>query len=809
MRVSYKWLLDYVDVPVPPAELAECLTAAGLAVEGYEEPGAEIKEVYTGKILKIETHPNADKLVVCQVDVGGPGTLQIVTGATNVKEGDIVPVAVEGARLAGGLKIKKTKLRGVESRGMLCSGEELGLDPDSMPAEQARGIMILPPDTPVGKDAKPYVGLDDVVLELELTPNRGDCLSMAGVAREVAAIFNRQLRLPRPEIKPGPGSIEGKVKVDIEDPDLCRRYVAKLFNNVKIFPSPLWMQKRLRAAGVRPINNVVDVTNYVMLEMGQPLHAFDYHKLKDGHIIVRRARQGEIIKTLDGEERLLSSEMLVIADPGGAVAVAGVMGGYDSEVTAETTTVLLESANFDPDSVRRTSKALGLRSESSQRFEKGVDLSGCLAAAERAAQLLQEMGACEVAAGEVDNYPRPAVERTIKLRPARVTRVLGAEIPAAECREILFRLQFTVREDNGSGDLLVKVPTFRPDITLEVDLIEEIARIYGYNRIPGTLPQGRSTRGARTHQQSLLVKIRQVLTGCGLYEIVTYAFHGREMFDRVGVPGDSPLRQAVALENPMSEDQAVMRTLMLPGVLDTLQRNYNRRNHSAAFYVLGRVFRPVAGQQLPEEKEKLAAAVMGKTRRSWNNPPRDMDFFFAKGIVETLFRLLGITSYSFEPWACPYGYHPGRTARIMVGRDEIGVLGEIHPLVLENFELPERVAAFELDVELLLQHTTGVGEYRPLPRYPGVERDLAVVVPETVPVRDVLRTISKAGGSLLVDVQLFDVYKGKQVREGCQSLAFSLQFQAQDRTLTDEEINTLIEKITSRLAREVGAELRS
>lgn len=807
MRVSYKWLQEYVDIPVSPSQLAERLTAAGLAVEGYEDLGAEIEKVYTGRILKITPHPNADRLVVCTVDVGGPENLQIVTGATNIRENDIVPVAVEGARLAGGVKIKKTKLRGVESRGMLCSGEELGLDPDGMPAGQAHGIMILPPDTPVGKDARPYAGLDDVILELELTPNRGDCLSMVGVAREVAAIFNTELKIPRPELKSLAESIEGKVTVDIEEPELCRRYVAKLLTNVKIFPSPGWMQERLRAAGVRPINNVVDVTNYVMMELGQPLHAFDFQKLKDGHIIVRRAGQGEKMVSLDGEERTLSSEMLVIADPAGPVAIAGVMGGLESEVTEETTMVLLESANFDPVSVRRTSKALGLRSESSLRFEKGVDVNGCLRAAERAAQLLQAMGACDVVAGEIDNYPRPLTEKTIAVRPSRVSHLLGKDIPAAECKDILFRLQFKVQEGAGE-ELLVTVPTFRPDISLEVDLIEEVARIHGYDRVPETLPTGKSTRGARTAKQSLIQKIRQVLTGCGLYEIITYSFHSREVFDRLGIPAGSHIRDAVALQNPLSEEQAVMRTLMLPGMLDVLQRNYNRRNYSGGVFGLGRVFCPKPGEGLPEEREKLAAAVMGKTKRAWNSPPREMDFYYAKGILETLFNMLGITGYTFEPAAAEYGYHPGRTAQVKIKGKDAGILGEIHPRVLENYELPERVAAFELDLEILLESAGKVGRYRPLPKFPGVDRDLAVVVPEDVLVRDVLRAIKKAGGELLRKVELFDVYKGKQVKEGYQSLAFSLKFQAEDRTLTDAEINELINTITSRLAKETGAELR-
>lgn len=808
MRVSYKWLQEYVNIPVSPSELADKLTAVGLAVEGYEDPGSEVDKVFTGKIIKIDPHPNADKLVICTVDIGGPEKLQIVTGATNIKENDVVPVAVEGARLAGGLKIKKTKLRGVESRGMLCSGGELGLDPESMPEEQAHGIMILPQDTPLGRDAKHYTGLDDVILELELTPNRGDCLSMVGVAREVAAIFEQQLKVPVPQLDPAPESIDGKIKVDIEEPELCRRYIAKLLTNIKIFPSPAWMQERLMAAGIRPINNVVDVTNYVLMELGQPLHAFDYNKIKDGHIIVRRARENEVMVSLDGVERKLNPENLVIADPAGPVAIAGVMGGLDSEVTEETSAVLLESAVFDPVSVRRTANALALRSESSLRFEKGVDINGSLRAAERAAQLLQQMGACDVLRGEIDNYPAPVTEKTVQVRPARVNHLLGTGIDAETCKDILSRLQFTVRE-GSNGEILATVPTFRPDISLEADLIEEIARLHGYDKVSETLPVGKSTRGARTKKQSLIQKIRRVLTGCGLYEAITYSFHSREEFDRIGVPAGSPLRNTVELQNPLSEEHAVMRTIMLPGILDVLRRNFSRRNNNVAVFGMGTVFLPQEGEELPREREKLAAAVMGHTPKTWNTEKQKMDFYYLKGVLETLFKMLNIRSFSFGQAGGEPGYHPGRTAKIYIQGNDAGILGEIHPLVLENYELPDRVAAFELDLEVILEHSVDVGKYRSLPKFPGVERDLALVVPRDIPVQDLFRVIKKAGGELLRSVELFDVYQGKQVKEGFKSLAFSLKFQAEDRTLTDKEITTLIENITSRLAKEAQAELRS
>lgn len=807
MRISYKWLQDFVDIPVSPEELALQLTSVGLAVEGYIDPGAEIEKVYTGKILRIDSHPNADKLVVCSVDVGGE-VIQIVTGATNVEANHIVPVAVEGARLAGGLKIKKSKLRGVESRGMLCSGNELGLDPETMPPEQAHGVMILPSDTPIGEDIKPYAGLDDVIMELELTPNRGDCLSMIGVAREISAIFNTELKLPNPQLDNIADSIEDKVFIKINEPELCRRYVAKLLTNVKIFPSPAWMQERLIAAGVRPINNVVDVTNYVMMELGQPLHAFDYSKLNKGTIIVRRAEKGEVMLSLDEVERNLTEDMLVIADPSGPVAIAGVMGGLETEVTSATKMVLIESANFNPVSVRRTSKTLGLRSESSIRFEKGVDINGCLKAANRAAQLLQEMGACDVVEGEIDNYPLPVTEKTVALRPSRVYHVLGKEISCGECNNILTRLQFRVQEDSDEK-LLVTVPTFRPDISLEVDLIEEVARMYGFHKILETLPVGESTRGTRSFKQQLNNKIRRILTGCGLYEIVTYSFHSMQVFDDLEISQDSDLRKVVKLQNPLSEEQAVMRTLLLPGALDTLQRNYKRRNRSGGVFNLGKVFHPKDGETLPEEREKLVAAVMGNVSKSWNSPAQERDFYYLKGVLEALLKGLEISKYRFETASEEPGYHPGHTANLIINGQNVGVLGEVHPKVLDNYEIPERVVAFELDLEVLFRFAGNISTYIPLPKYPGIERDLAVIVPDNLPVDNILRIIYKSGGELLDQAKLFDVYRGKQVKEGYQSLAFALKFQAKDRTLTDAEVEKSISAITSRLEKDAGAELRS
>ncbi|OAT79389.1 phenylalanine--tRNA ligase subunit beta [Desulfotomaculum copahuensis] len=806
MRVSFKWLREYVDIPVPPAELADRMTMAGVAVEGLQDLGAGIENVFTGRILKIETHPNADKLVVCTVTTGEGEIRQIVTGATNVREGQVVPVAVEGARLAGGLVIKKARLRGVESRGMLCSGQELGLDPAAMPADQAHGIMILPPDTPLGQDIRPVIGLDDVILELDLTPNRGDCLSMLGVAREAAALLGRELRPPVPVVTEIPASIAGRAQVDIAEPDLCRRYVARLFTNIKIGPSPLWMQERLRAAGVRPINNLVDITNYVMIELGQPLHAFDFDTLRDGRIIVRRARENEVLISLDNVERRLTGDMLVIADPGGPVAVAGVMGGLATEVTGKTTSVLLESAYFHPVSVRRTSRALGLRSEASTRFEKGIDPAGCRRAADRAAQLLQQLGAGEICSGVIDNYPVSHTPKTIILRPERAGQVLGVAVSREEAAGILSRLDFGVQD--AGGDLLVTVPSHRVDVGLEIDLIEEVARMHGYHRIPATLPSGAATRGARTAEQSLTARVKDVLAQCGLTEVVTYSFTSPVFADRFHLPSGSERRQTLALQNPLSEEQSVMRTMLLPGLVEVLQRNFNRRVTDGAVFEIGRVYFPRDGEPLPEERPALAAAVTGQMPAGWNRPAQVLDFFFLKGVLETLAREIGLDVLHFEPLTGDPSFHPGRTAAVYAGEEKLGVLGELHPDVLESFELPARVTAFELDLASLLTRSGRVPRYQSLPRFPAMDRDLAVVVRKEIPAREVLRIIRKAGGALLSSVRLFDVYQGEQVKEGYRSLAFALKFQAGDRTLTDAEVLAHTAAISAALAKQLGAELR-
>lgn len=805
MRVSFNWLKEYVDVPVTPEELAEKMTMAGVAVENIEYPGKGISKIVTGRIEKILPHPDADKLVVCQINVGSE-TLQLVTGAPNVREGQIIILALVGATLPT-FKITKAKLRGVESFGMLCSAGELGLDPKNFPADQQEGILEFPADTPIGMDAKEFLGLDDAILELELTPNRSDCLSMIGVAREVAAVLGTDLKLPEIKVDEIEETVEGKVRITINNPELCGRYVGRLIKDVRIGPSPQWMQKKLRAAGIRPISNIVDVTNYVLMELGQPLHAFDYDKLTDKAIIVRRAEQGEKMFSLDNVERELTSDMLVIADPSGPVAIAGVMGGLDTEITGTTTSVLIESARFNPASIHRTSKNLTLKSEASTRFEKGVDINGTLAAADRACQLMAEMGAGRTVRGVVDNFPVPQANPVIRLRPERVSLMIGIDVPRSEIKSIMERLGFVVTD--AGNDMMVEVPTRRGDIAVEIDLIEEVARLYGYNNIPTTLPEGASTQGRKTIVQAATDQVIDVMVNCGLYEIVTLSFMNPRVFDLLGLPADHRLRNAVTVKNPLSEEQRVLRTTLLPGLLDIMARNTSRKNKDLAFFEVGRSFKPVVGEKLPRETLTLAVGVMGKTTGGWATKPQDMDFYYLKGIVETLFNSLNIEDYSLVPEKDFSSFHPGRTARIELAGRNVGVIGEMHPTVIENYRLPERVYMLQLNLEEIIQASAGFKTCSPLPKYPAMERDLAVVVGREVLAADINRVIKNQGGSLLEKVSLFDVYQGQQIKEGYKSLAFSLRFQAIDRTLTDEEVNGLFEKIQQALRENFQAELRA
>lgn len=809
MRVSLKWLKELVDIDVPVEELVDRLDMTGTKVEQVVKTGAGLDGVVIGQVLTKEQHPNADKLSYCQVDVGAGEPLKIVCGATNFAPGDKVPVATVGATLPGGIVIKRAKLRGLESEGMMCSASELGVGAD------ASGLLILPPDAPVGASYAEYAGLSDTILELEVTPNRPDCLSMVGVAREVAAVLGLEARSPRWTLETGGAPVEQDVAVTIEDPDLCPRYTARLIRGVRVGPSPEWLVERIVAAGARPINNVVDVTNYVLFELGQPLHAFDLATLarRDGvaEIIVRRAREGETLTTLDGQERRLTPGMLVIADASGPVALAGVMGGEATEVSESTIDVLLESACFDRACISKTSRALGLISESSLRFERGVDPELAAAASERAAQLIAELGGGTVAPGIVDVYPRPAVARTITLRVGRMNAFLGTSLASEEAAAILRRLGVAVE---GKDDALTcTVPTFRPDLEREVDLYEEVVRIWGMERVPSTLPGGRERIGGLDTAQRLQRRIGEVMRACGLNEHIGLVFEDPRRVELCGFEL-GPDETLVELINPMSSEQSHLRVSTLTGLLDAVSHNQRHGVTDVHLYELGRVFRTSPGRKLPKERLVLGAVLAGSwDRQQWYERPRPLDFFDAKGVVQSLFEELSIAPWRLDP-AQHAWLQPGRAADIVVRGEVVGWVGEVAPRLLEAFDVAGSVAAFELDVKSIVRAAGGVRRYEEIPRYPAVKLDVALVVPREAPAERVLAAIRKHGKPLLADVRLFDVYVDpddaavRRLPEGTKSLAFSLEYRAADRTLADDEVRAVHERVLERVCAEVGAVLR-
>lgn len=794
MLVSLSWLKEFVDIDEDAKTIAEGLTMSGSKVEGIKSYGKEISNVVVGQIVSLEKHPNADKLWVGIVDIGSE-KLQIVTGAENIKVGDYIPVALHGATLPGGVKIKRSKLRGVESEGMMCSAEELGLDESLLPEYQRNGIFILPP-LPLGMDINEALQLKDDVLEFEITPNRPDCLSVVGIARETAATFRKSFRMP--EIRVTEVEEPNPARVTIEAPDLCYRYVARVVKNVKIGPSPIWMQVRLLKAGIRPINNVVDVTNYVMLELGQPLHAFDLDKVKNKHIIVRRARDGEKLVTLDGKERILDSSMLVIADEEKAIGLAGVMGGENTEITDSTVNILIESANFKGSNIRHTSKKLGLRSEASARFEKGLDPEITVLACERAAQLMEKYCGGEVLKGIVDEYPKPMERTVLTVRPDRINKFLGTNLATSEMIEILRSLEFEVVEKGE--ELEIKVPHFRKDVTMEADIAEEIARLYGYNNIEDSLMKNaQTTLGSLTKEQQLEEKAREVLLACGLNEIVTMSFMGERDLDRINVPKDSVLRKAVKIINPLGEEQSLMRTTLLPFMLNVAYTNYSRKVGEFRAFEISRVFLPkeLPLKELPEEIKTISLGMYGK----------EVDFYTIKGVIEELLEVMGIVDVEYVRAEEP-SYHPGRSAKILFKEEVLGVFGEVHPDVLENYDLPVRVYAGELNLDKIIKFANVDKKYTPLPKYPAVERDIAVVVDKDLFVAEVEKVIKEAGRGFVEKTALFDVYKGPNIPEGKKSVAFSIWYRSYEKTLTDEEVNEVHARIVKALEEKLGAKLR-
>jgi len=797
MLVSVNWLKDYVDIDEDVEQLAERLTMSGSNVEGIEYIGKEIEKVVIGQVLKVEDHPNADKLVVCQVTTGDDN-YQIITGATNVKEKDKVPVALPGSVISGGQKLKTAKLRGLPSYGMLCSAQELGLDEHGLPEEMKDGILILPQDAPLGTDVKEYLGLEDAVIDFEITPNRPDCLSIVGIARETAVTFNRTFTLPKVVLQEDADKdVDEKVQVQIKDTDLCSRYVAKLICDVKIEPSPLWMQRRLQVCGVRPINNIVDITNYVMLELGQPLHAFDFNELNEGTIVVRRANNGENIVTLDGVTRELNEDMLIIADTKEPIAIAGVMGGEKTEISSSTQMILLESANFSGPCVRRTSRKLGLRSEASSRFEKGIDPNLCLLAANRACQLIEQLGAGKVLNGSVDVFPKKPCPKKVYFRPEKINKTLGIDVLQDDMIDILNRLELKVEQDDKG--FFVNVPTFRADIEKEADIAEEIARIYGYDKLEATLPEANTTLGRLSREQKLLDEVKQALVYQGYSEIYTYSFMSPNVFNKINIPEESPLRKAITLMNPLGEEHSIMRTTLIPSMLEVVLRNINQNIKDVRLFEIAAAYIPkqLPLKELPLENKRICISLSGK----------DADFFNLKRAIEVMLASIKVSGYTFERHQ-NNTFHPGRCAKILLEGKDVGIIGELHPDVLENYEIDKKVYIAEMDLDLLFKHSSRTIKFSPLPKFPATERDLALIVKDDVPAGHIIETIKEIGGQLLEKVELFDIYKGDQIPEGCKSIAFSLTFRDMKKTLTDTEVNNLHEKIKSRLAKKFKGDLR-
>jgi len=802
MFVTFNWLREFVPIEVSIAKLTDMLTMAGLEIEAVEDIKPQFDKVVVGKILKISPHPNADKLVLCDVETGESSPLRMVCGATNMKDGDTVAVALVGAGLAGGIKVKKAKIRGETSVGMMCSERELGLGDDHS------GIMILPPDTPLGKAVEEVLGLDDVILELGITPNRPDCLSMLGVAREVGALTRSSAKPPQASIQENDQDITSLTSITINDDSGCPRYAARIVSNVKIGPSPAWMQQRLIRVGLRPLNNVVDVTNYVLMELGHPLHVFDYHKLDEDRIVVRRAQSGESIVTLDGVERDLTEQMLVIADAEKPVAIAGVMGGANSEVTEQTTTVLIESAYFDPVSIRRTSKALGLSTEASYRFERGADFEMVTLALDRTAALMAELAGGEIARGLIDQYPRKFSPVEIKLRHQRTDKILGIEIPPDEAVSILASLGFEIISEETDA-VHVRVPSYRPDVQAEIDLIEEVARIYGYNRIKATYPQDTTVTARGVQQCSGEDQSRNILKSCGFSEILTFSFGSPAAMADLAKGDSSVLPHAIRMKNPLTEDTSALRTTLIPGLLQSLQANARVGNKDLKLFEIGNIYWPDEEQALPNERTLVAGAMTGLSRQmSWRGRPAEVDFFDIKGVAETLLAASGYPAVEAVKASLP-GFHPGACAEIALNGITIGKTGEIHPTLLEKYEIGQKVCVFEIDLTTLESQPAAERKYEKISRYPYSDRDLAVVVDEQLEAASLSSAITETGGEILRRVFLFDTYRGKQVADGKKSLAFSLRFQSDERTLTDEEITTALTRVIHALEEKFGARLRA
>ena len=794
MNISRNWLKEFVDIEATDREYDEIMTIAGQKVETTTRMDAEIKNVVVGKVLSMARHENSDHMWVCMVDVGAEQPVQIVTGAQNVHEGDLVPVAQHNSWLPGGVHITKGKLRGVESCGMLCSFKELGLTQNDVPDAYEDGIWILNnEDCTVGEDINHVMGTDDSIVEFEITNNRPDCYSLLGLARETAAAFNVPMRHHEPVVKGGAeGVLPELLDVEVPAEDLCLRYTARMVRNVKIAPSPKWMRQRLRSAGIRPINNIVDITNYVMVEYGQPMHAFDYRYVKGGKIIVRRAGEDKTLTTLDGSVRQLQPDMLVIADETKPVGLAGIMGGENSEIVDDTVDVVFESANFLGSSIRKTALALGMRTDASAKFEKDIDPMLTVPAVNRACELVEMLGAGEVVDGMIDVLNYVPEQVTLPLEAEKINTLLGTEIPEDDMVEYLRREEVPV------VDGMVQVPSWRPDLRCMADLAEEVARYYGYNKIDTTLMRGATTMGGYSETQKLENAAGAAARAMGYSEIITYSFVSPSTFDSIRIPADSPLRKTVKLINPLGEDRSIMRTVILPSMLDILARNFALKNKGVKLYELGKIYLPVEGQTLPDEPKRLIFGTYGEHE----------DFFSMKGEIVALLEQLNAKPATFVAEKQNPSYHPGRCANILIDGKVMGVLGQIHPLIAENYGIGADVYVAELDFTALEGALEPERVFHSLPKFPTVTRDLALVCDESITVGALEDCIAEAGGKLLRKIDLFDIYRGPGIAPGKKSVAFSLELRADDRTLTDEDSVNTVNRVLDALREKLDVVLR-
>ena len=792
MNLSMRWLKEFVPLDdMPIRRFTEAMTMSGSKVESWEREGAEIENVVVGKVVSLERHPDSDHLWITKTDVGAGEPLQIITGAQNLKEGDLVPAALHNSTLPGGKKIKKGKLRGLESNGMLCSLGELGLTKHDFPYAVEDGIFVLQEDCKPGDPICEALGSNDWRVEFEITSNRPDCFSVIGLAREAAATFHKPLNLHTPAVKAGHGSCAELLNVTVDAPDLCPMYSARVVKNVRVKPSPRWMRERLRTMGVRPINNIVDITNYVMLEYGQPMHSFDYRCLSGNEIHVRRAADGEAITTLDGTQHKLSRDNLVIADAEKPVAVAGVMGGENSEITDGTSEVVFESACFNGPSVRRTARSLGMRTDASALYEKGLDPNNCLPALDRACELVELLDAGDVTDGIVSARNYETVPRKIALDAGWINRFLDLSLSAEDMKKILEKLGC-----GFEGNSIV-VPSYRPDLEHKADIAEEIARFYGYDKIPAA-PLSGGSQGGFSQKQKFTRRMDSLMLALGASEIMTYSFISPKYYDKIRMPADSPLRRSVTISNPLGEDTSILRTTALPSMLEVLARNYNNRNDSACLYELATVYLPTEEGKLPNEKILLTCGMYGG----------GADFFTAKGMVEDLLEKLNVTGWDISASQEEYSFHPGRCAVLSAGGEQLGVIGEIHPAVADAWGIGERAVCFSLDADLLYRLSRKETVYTPLPRFPAVTRDLALVCSADLPVGTLEKAIIRGAGGLLEAIRLFDVYRGEQIENGKKSVAFSIVLRSRDGTLTDEHTASVVNRVVKELEK-VGAVLRS